>query len=326
MSIFFAANHMDAFENQRGRTSSATDYSRQHVDAPIDEPRTGFSVASDVGTAADGFWLHFIYGTGSSYTSQDRDFGWVIKNTNGDLVLDTPDANNGEITFRLYGASGGTQTVVSGTDPYLFSSGNTPYTMDIHIYTDSGNAKCDIYRESALYASITVTGEAHRGCGSVEFGSFSSSDDWFTEVILADESTLGMRVASMKPDSNGTHQDWGGSYTDVRGDVTYQFLDSTFVSVDSVGQKATYNTEFWDKPDTLPPFVKAVVSQIACAGTGNIQAVIRSGTTDYNSPDMAMPATLTQSVMHIWEQNPATNEGWINLDEVDDLEFGFESS
>lgn len=146
----------------------------------------------------------------------------------------------------------------------------------------------------------------------------------FSEIIIADEDTRGMRLQRCEPTSNGANTAWTGVFSDV--DET-GITDSDLISSASANQIETYGCG--DIHSSMSAFAVKAVAVSARArkgGTGpqNLQAATRIGATNYFTSNLSALNTAFAAVQGIWAVSPATGIAWTQA-EVNAAEFGLKS-
>jgi hypothetical protein len=134
-----------------------------------------------------------------------------------------------------------------------------------------------------------------------------------SEVIVADEDTRGMALATLTPLAAGNAQAWSGAV----GDVNEAALsDASIISTTAADQLAQF-TVTPGSAITSGTGIRAVSVNARAAkgasGPQNLQAVVRTGSTDYASSNLSV-ATALGRVANIWGTNPNTSVAWLGSD------------
>jgi len=206
----------------------------------------------------------------------------------------------------------------------------SPSTLDFHCkiadtggvfaFYVNGSLIAELTGDTLLFAGADVA-EVHLASGSTDDS--TSADKNYTEVVVADESTIGMRVATLAPTAAGTNTAWTGDETDVDEVVTD---DVDFISSATADEVETYAaSDLSAAAATFTPRAVFVAARAKRGATGpqSLQLAVRSGTTE----DFSETKALTEAFAHYrngWATNPDTAAAWTPA-EIDALEFGVKS-
>jgi hypothetical protein len=130
-----------------------------------------------------------------------------------------------------------------------------------------------------------------------------------SQVIIADEPTIGWRLLTRYPNGAGAATAWTGGYTDVDEAVCD---DGDFCNSSTNGQVE----QFTQTGPAITGYTVRAVGVYARAKKGgsgptNLQIGIRVSSTDYFSASKALSVGYS-AYGEIWEQNPATTADWLN--------------
>ena len=179
---------------------------------------------------------------------------------------------------------------------------------------------------------VSFTGDTSTQNGSVDelhFRSASTSAlfvSYVSEVIVADEDTLEMRMARLTPNAIGTHSGWTGVFGDID---EIDASESDNVDTNVIGQ--TFSSNVVDIPaagagmSVLAVGIEGLLTRSVNTPVNDIQYLLRSGGADFNTANLAIPAdgSLTPKTV-LFNQNPLTTAAWTQV-EVDALEVGVTS-
>lgn len=260
---------------------------------------------------------------------------------------------DGYLHFEYFQPStGGTTTYVSlldGTDTTnvrirrtTSSSTHTltlQYLDALSAWTDAGSVaipvstlqtfdlrwKFDASGELALYISgtkrIDFTGDLSHLSG-VEYARLHSQGlpGTISQVIMSDESTIGLRLTTGAPTGAGASTDWTGTYAEV-DEIVYS--DADFVNSSTANQ-----VELFTHGITIPSGyrVKAVAvtarAKKGSTGPSNIQLAIRTAATHVSS-SQSLDVGYAPYVA-IWETDPSTGAAF-TTSAIETLQFGVKS-
>lgn len=204
--------------------------------------------------------------------------------------------------------SGGTVTLPS-----------TLQTLDIR-WNFAGSGNLDLYVGGT--ARVEFTGDLSHLSGVTFARKHALFQPTFWSQAMADtESTIGHRLYTIPPASNGANTAWTGTYTEV-DEVVYD--DGDFINSGTANQVETF-------AGTTPTLTGYVVQSVTVAARGktdgsgpaNLQLALRSSSTDYFSASNALGLGYGP-FQEIWETNPATSAAWVNT-AVSGLQFGVKS-
>lgn len=143
-------------------------------------------------------------------------------------------------------------------------------------------------------------------------------------IVTSDERTVGWRLKTAPATGNGFHTDWVGDYTDINK------TDNTIATY--IESATAEEIELFTRAGFVVPTnfsVRAVVVGIMAGDfdgvpPDNLQAVIRFGSTDYESVSVQPVADdFRGGYVAVWEDNPATLLPWTNSDASSGtIEFG----
>ena len=138
----------------------------------------------------------------------------------------------------------------------------------------------------------------------------STNNIYVSQVIVADEPTIGMRLGSYHPSGAGATSSWTGDYSSIDETV---YSDADFILSATANQVST----FAQTGPALTGYVVRAVgvstrSKCGVGGPQNLRHALRSASTNYfSSADIALDVGY-ESQLTIWETDPATSAAWVN--------------
>jgi hypothetical protein len=192
-------------------------------------------------------------------------------------------------------------------------------TIDLYI---DGN---DASGEAKLYLGGTLVGTASAvdlslvaSITSARFYGYSSTQQYISQVIIADEPTIGMRLLTRYPNGAGSDTAWTGDYTGIDEII---INDADFINSSTNGQVEMV-TQTGPAITGYTPRAVGVYARSKWGGTGpeNLQLALRSGGTNYFSTSKAQDVGYS-AYGNIWETNPATTADWLSS-QIDALQPG----
>ena len=311
MAIYLAGTEGDVLTPSNGFTTNSTYFSSAYSRAAAATNRESTitaGVPSDVGAAsASGFWLSYkAYDTG--------EYGGIYHDKNRLLVKDQSGSNsvsvaasNGILTIQVFSTTGSSSVVNTNT----MISFTSLQSYAVHVYTDSGTTYGELYVGFTKIGVASVSGN-NRGAASILISqgmtngaNLPNARLYVSELVLADEITLGFRVKTSPITADGTHTDFSGTWADV-DEID---PDATAISSTSSGDLQTFQHAGAVSSSST---IRAVILGIfAAADTGDvIQGVVRVGSTDYiKSLELPLGTGYTNNFA-IWDVDPSTSLIW----------------
>jgi hypothetical protein len=240
----------------------------------------------------------------------------------------------GEQTFALGGPLGGSSPgtlQIYGRDHTLLGSSLSTDVNTFAIYTVEvadvdGDTRITLWSTnsttgvSTQIAQFTESG-ASRGLAKVRFAATrttSSTTGYFSEVVIADEPTLGWRVRTLAPAADGHYTDWSNGFAAVDEATP----DTLYAEATAAGQKVTYN--FGGVGAILGTnVIKAVAMTGLLASDTGLKRIVRQGGVDSIATLSGVPSALGQHVT-VLQNNPVTGQPWGTTD-LSTVEFGYET-
>jgi hypothetical protein len=287
--------------------------SKIYVDA--DDTGSSFILRLD-SFATDTMWLHFLHSndTGTDYNGF-ADGYWMRVFSDATEVCRIDSSND---AYYLQG--GGQSTLI--TRPAF----SIDKTIDMKIVCDGVNVTVSLYYDGALEGEVTYASAVAMPT-SVYFDhqdlvwNTTARNWYYSEFIITDgESTLGWRLATLTPNTQGTHTAWDGDVASVQS-----FGDGLMISSGTAGQKESWTLSAYGGPATNSA-VRAVVNKILAAkGGGNgpsqVAPFIRHAGVDVSQAAFAPDGTYKSIIL---DNNPQTSLPWDTAD-LAALEVGVES-
>lgn len=315
MSVLFCGNEMDAvFAN--GVTPTYTTTSRETTMTRSAIQIGSGTVDANLKATQTDMWIHFRHAASSNLgNSRDR---IRVFNASGD-VLRIRGSGLGASVERWTGSAWS----VMGT---IFLADES-YTRDwdIHIV---GGVGVEVYLNGTLNVAFAHASLLTNFTG-VRFEG-SNNTNYYSQIIVADEPTIGWKLQQKHPTGNGAQTAFSGAFGDV-DDTNW----STAVFSSGAANGDTETLTGGAGADYGSRSVKAVAVGINVRNDGvaptKAQGVLRKGGTDYPSADLAnlihtaVDANFRPHVA-IWHLDPSTTAPWVVADAIDAaLEFGMKA-
>lgn len=265
-------------------------------------------------------WYHFRI-----YTPQ------YILNTNADGNLwRWYDAGGGEVCrMEMLNGSVYCYTLGAGGDLSggTFTLSNyTTFTIDVQIIVDPANGiEMNAYVNGVLSSTAidTVGVGGHTVpvnwiWSHLDISTTSGDLVSYSEVIVSEESTIGLRLSQHKPNLQGFHTAWDNDFNSLLGDNELGISGGT-------GDKESFEVSDYAGPagPTVKEVVIAAEALIPTVGPATLAGFTRVGGVDYAGPDMT-PNDVEQSILSLGTVNPVTSLPWTEA-ELNALEVGVEA-
>lgn len=327
MTVFAAGSEADAFgvvagqsfahESAAGRFNANTSRGAMLVTQGVSEIFLPF------GGILSSAWVHFdLYQeaivAGTEYIS--------LRNTAGNasqyrLNIDS----SGFITVERFKSAVWTALATTSAAAIV---ANTRQEIDIFYTRSVGSGVFQIYKDGVSLMNFTGDADTESTIDQIRFRglTLNSQEMNVSQVIVADENTIGWKLATLPPDGNGAQTAWTGDYTAV-DEFVYNPAD--FIETNTTNQTETVTVG--DINVAFAAFnVKAVVvaarvTNDSGSAVNDLQAVVRVGGVDYVSSNLSVTKDGSdQARQNIWEVNPATSAAWTQA-AVNGVEAGVKS-
>ncbi len=266
--------------------------------------------------------------------------GWITTNTIG--LLDDVWFHL-DVGIGLVSPASTPVKVLSSTEAVLFTIrgdgsvivGNTTigivpiftpglFTLDIHLRGGSSGL-VEIYADTQVVFSatgnFTFTNMSSLTLAPVGTDTTDITNTFWSQVIIANESTLGYKLATLELETAGSQTEWAGQIGDVSEIV---LNDSTYITAATAGLVDTFETVDLDSSYTnIRAVVISALAKYSSTGPKNLDAVFRIGGQNYTSAMTTLNGGFSpsQAVFHV---NPETYSALSNSD-VNDAEYGIRS-
>lgn len=326
MAIIFAGNEPDSFtfSSGTGNTSTSTAVFNANFCRCAISVFPGIYAIATLPAAQSSLWFHMDYYGDNSWTA-NLNILEIRSSTYGVVARLRVTAYETVIAEVYDGAA----WISFGTfSP--FASFNV-VTVDVNLSIAPTGGQASWYVNGGLVG--TYTGDTQGFAATtiidnvrIQNNTSSSDFSWFSQVIVADEDTRGMKVSTLAPNGTGALADWTGTFADV-DETTINDSDFISASVADAGELFTMT----DLSSTAQNGyeVKAVVQSARASkgltGPQNLQYYMYSNGTVNASPNITGIvnnfATLPQ---YVWANDPSTGSPW-TIANVNNLQAGFKS-
>lgn len=278
----------------------------------------GPTLNGDADTNYTDLWYHFeVYASSVSITGSSTDGVW--------WSITCPSAGTTGFFIQARWLNGSLIYEVSQNSNFssatTLGSISTPFyqnlmSMDIRVRINSaGNDIVDIYHNGTLFGSLSRanSGTGALRVGPLNFSNFdSNSNIYYSQLMVADESTIGLKMVRMNPNAAGDNSDFEGDFNNL-----LLPFDGGAISTSVAGNRESWNLEAYGGPAT-PGGIRGVfltsyatLGPDAVAVTG-FEHFLRISATNYDGAKIT-PVAGTQHITE-WANNPATASPWAVAD------------
>lgn len=327
MAVIYAGSEADAFNPQTSQT-----YVHEATSGRFEANASRGAMLVTSGTSElicplpstyTSFWFHVcLYQELAPGSSADYILFETTAGTEAPYKIEIN--SDGTWTFKRY-KSGAFTTIGSTASAVLVSAlGN----IDIQVVKHASTGTFNVYKDGASIFAFTGNTDTDNNVGRIHFKGVTgaTSEMNISQVIFADESTIGWKLSTLYPDGAGSNTAWTGAYTTV-DEFVYDSADyaetnatgqtSTFTAANINGAYSTYNVK--------GVIVAGRLSNDSGSAVADAQAALRTGGVNYFSSNLSLTKDGNEySKQAVWSVNPGTTASW-SQSEVNALEIGMKS-
>lgn len=312
MTFYMGTNSLLGFDKAYG--AFTLDNNLGHFNATYVDCAIGIGPSAILGktldTALAEAWFHFdYYHNNGSPGFQDNPLITIFK-TGTAQGLFRLRATDNVLEVQYWNGSAWT---VTGDSFALAAS--TRHTIDFHVKMHNSTGVLKMYLNGVLvgtgYTGDTIFA-APTTMDRFELTSTynASIDSAFSQIIVADESTIGSCYYQHVTGSDGTTFDFAGSYVDVAVGVAIDSTPNTIATSGAVNDQLLVN---FDSLLATSLAVQALVvnTEVRKGATGpqSMNHSVRSAGTTYHGADKAVGDGYVH-LTNLWETDPATSVAW----------------
>lgn len=328
MSIVFASNDAADFPGAKVSTT-AGDFRSTYVDKAFHMEGNDVRITTLASTrippvAGTVTWIHFQFRKSQnvipSASSADGNMLFDLHSGTGVKILDF-DILNGVLNCRVFGSSTLTSPVTNRLD------GITLMAIDIKVDLTT-DISVEVYKDGVLVYNQSQAWTSSPGNPEFIFWRIwdmrgftpQEEDQYISELIIADESTINMGLSDMTPNAAGNYSQWVGNHVET-GDTDL----GTGASVAAVSQKLSSALSTFGGPASSALRALVVVNKASTRGgtVNDLRNFLRISATDYNGAALGVGESITEHVT-VWDVNPNTALDWDTTDFAG-VEVGIES-
>lgn len=328
MTILKAGNEWDTFIGplpgvtvETGSGEFDSNFSRVACELGSNTANPPYQLVDGLGNLPE-IWVHMRCGTGNHQSFAAKIMQIYNSANVGILRLTATDPSAG---WRFEYWNGSVWTMIGAAYTGAFQS--VPH--DFRCKIDNTVGAFEWWINGVLERSFTGDTDliASAGCDDVRIGGFTEfvPSNW-TEFIVADVSTLGMRVATLVANGNGANTAWTGGYTDIDEN---NINDADFISSATATQVETFTlSDLSTAAAALTPVavVNSFRARNGASGPQNIDPALRTGGTNYfGSSVPGLSTSFSSGYFNVWQINPNTGLDW-TVSDINGLELGARSA
>lgn len=275
------------------------------------------------GTTLSDFWLHYRLYQESAPTAAENYF--YIRNAAGTedeyrILINT------DSTWTIQRFKSSTYTTLGTTSAAVLI--DAAADIDIHVVRNLTTGVFQIFKNGVSVFNFAGDTDTTSPPGMVYFeGMIGSTREMnISQLIVADESTIGWKLATLSPTGNGANTAWTNDYLNV-DEFVYDNTD--FIETNTVGNTETYTNSginaSYSTYNVKAMAVAGRMSNDSGSSVADVQFVVRTGGTNYTSPNASLVKDGTEySLQYIWNTNPNTASSWTQA-QVNGAEIGVRS-
>lgn len=315
----FMGGELASFDRSDGSVIEVTtsgNYDTGFARCAITVPGGSSYAATPIWSAASDFYFHATAAIGLGFSeSGDQELAVFYDGSNTEvakILVDNNTVNYNTLTFSLWTVTGG--VYVNHGSFNIPTGGLQQYDVEL---------KAGAAGVAAMYVAggqrISATGLNHTAWTTgiervVLMGALGNqggvNGTAWSEVICDSSSHVGDRLKTFPINANSAvNTGWTGSVTNVNEVV---LNDSTFVYAASASLTSTYLASGFSLGTYNVVAVGVSARALVNSGSGpqNLQIVLRSGGSNFNSSSIALSAGY-QACAHSWTTDPHTSSAWL---------------
>jgi hypothetical protein len=263
---------------------------------------------SEVFTATANFWLHVEISQNGAFNT-DATFQKLIEflDSSGTarvrLLSDSPVVAGGNFKLETWN---GSAWLAAGS---FSTSVNSLQTIDINIVSNTASGSVALYLSGTeRIAPGTIDLSAFSGIAQVRMYGKTSGIGvpvYYSQIIGADESTIGWRLTTVPATSAGATTDWVGTYAEI-DEIAYSDADFLNSATANQVELVAHSTAIPAGYRVRAAVVTARGRRGSASGPQHVELALRSGGTTYFSASKSL-ALGYKAFTNAWETDPATS-------------------
>lgn len=189
------------------------------------------------------------------------------------------------------------------------------HSVDLHVKAQADGV-CELFIKGVLIIAESGDFTYLAGINNVRFygaAGNTSYSGYYSQLIVADEKTIGWKLAVNAATAAGSNSEWSGSFTDIN---EIGVNDGTVITGQTAGAVSTFARAARTIPDGFKVKELVVLARARlgdATGAQNAQPVIRVGSTNYAGDAFNLTAGY-KNHRGSFPLNPATGQAWVNTD------------
>lgn len=319
MSVLFVGTERECFYSDIDDIDTGTAFDSAYARSSINLWHSHVYAWSPYWSPVTEAWMHFDLvqaGTSSGYSA----WRFILQTDAGVNVASiVGGGNGGPLSIARWTGSAWSASGTLGT-----LTGTTRGTFDCRVVCGASGS-IELFKDGLSLGILT--GAFGANIGRVVFTGGNNTQPKISQVVIADEMTLGWKVKTIPAIGAGANTDWDGAYTDINENS--QVTDHTFMAGDA-NDEQTFVGAGYTPAGGVEIAAVVVNARLKKGNSGPTQAqlMLRKGGTDYFSATKSLAAGAFgfQPVQHIFEVDPDTGVTWTPSDAGDaSLEFGMKA-
>ncbi len=283
---------------------------------------TSYAETPDIGSVLTTAWIHFQIeiGAAPAFSGYRTLFVWK-DNAGTERIRIQHDPTNYNTILQHYNGSWNTIGAAFTINMQSYQ------VFDLLVTCNSASGSVRLFTSGTERIGTTVNTTAIAQLNKARFSGWSwaspvSARTSVSEVVIADEATVGMRVMTYYVTGTGNDFAWTGTYADVD---EIPFADADFINSTVAGDVELFTGTPVSSIASLNIRAVCVTARArrGASGPQNIQLALRTGGTNYFSGTQALDVGYKGHVA-VWETNPFTAAAWTAADAAA-IEFGVKS-
>lgn len=277
--------------------------------------------------AQTALWFHCICASGASSSLTTN--AAIISFNNGTTaqlrLTATSNSTANYLEIKVEKTTNGTTYTQLGSDVFRMPAATMIYDFEI---VTGGSGTFKVWRDNTLVFSFSGDVTTQTTINRVSFASHhTSATASCSEMIVADSTTIGMKLFQSFPNASGDTNAWTGTQTAI-DDSTYDVAD--FVETNTVNNVCIFNhsdlTSVIIGNRTVSGVFQAAAGTIQAASTPtDVQGVVKTGGSTFTSASQGFSTSGARSLLAAaWLTNPNTSSAW-TLAELNAMQLGFKA-
>lgn len=267
-------------------------------------------------------WFRFrVFPHAGSGNDSNSTVSWfTLFNSSGVAVADIKKTTNTAETsaLRVFGSS----TVTSAAS--VSFPINTAAMVDVRVSVTGLTTVVDVYINDVLAMTATNTNNGSRGIPnravwrSGHVGYVQSRRFSYSEFIVANTSTLGMRLDELQVNTAGFYSDMTGTLSNLNTEDP-----TTGLLTDAAGERSSWNPVAYAGSGGIVAVVASARSHRKSGVPSKLCHFLRMSGVDYDGTER----TIGEHTVHqqVWETNPATGLAWVGAN-LSGIQVGMKSA